>query len=147
MNTLWILAALNQSDIEQPEGEIITSEEVGSQTTENMTQADGSQTPDAGDGEPTKPPAPPWMQYLPFILLFVVMYMFLFRGPKKKQQAHQKMEESLQKNDRVRTIGGILGTIIDVRDDEIVLKVDESNNTKLHIARGAISKVVSGETD
>lgn len=147
MNNLWILAALNEGDIEQPEGEIVTSEEVGTQTTENMTQADGSQSPGAGDGVPTKQPPPPWMQYLPFVLLFVLMYMFLFRGPKKKQREHQRMVQSLKKNDRVRTIGGILGTVIDVKDDEIIVKVDESNNTKVRIAPGAISKVLSAETD
>lgn len=143
MNNLWILAALNQGDIEQPEGEIITSEEV--ETSETMTQADGSQTDNASKQVPTRPQSP-WFMYAWIAVLFLFM-MMMFRGPKKKQQAQQKMEESLQKNDRVRTIGGILGTVIDVRDDEIVLKVDESNNTKLHIARGAISKVMSGSTD
>lgn len=147
MNNLWILAALNEGDIEQPEGEIVTSEEVGTQTTENMTQTDGSQSPDAGDGGATRQPPPQWMQYLPFVLLFVLMYMFLFRGPKKKQREHQRMVQSLKKNDRVRTIGGILGTVIDVKDDEIIVKIDESNNTKVRIAAGAISKVLSAETD
>ena len=85
------------------------------------------------------------MQWGPLILIFVVMYMFLFRGPKKKQQQHQKMVQSLRRNDRVRTIGGILGTVIDVKDDEITLKVDESNNTKIKVAASAISKVLSGE--
>ena len=147
MNNLWILAGLNQSDIEQPEETIITSEEVDTQAIESMTQADGTQSPGAGEPVPTKQPPPPWMQYLPFILLFVLMYMFLFRGPRKKQQEHQRMVQSLKKNDRVRTIGGILGTVIDVKDDEIVLKVDESNNTKIRIAPGAISKVLSAESD
>ena len=50
------------------------------------------------------------------------------------------MIQSLKKNDRVRTIGGIIGTIIDIKDDEITLKVDESNNTKIKVVPGAISK-------
>lgn len=53
------------------------------------------------------------------------------------------MVASLQRNDRVRTIGGILGTVVDVRDDEIVLKVDESNNTKIRISPNAIGARVS----
>jgi preprotein translocase subunit YajC len=52
------------------------------------------------------------------------------------------MVQSLQKNDRVRTIGGIFGTVIDVRDDVITLKVDESNNTKIKVTSGAISSVL-----
>jgi len=53
------------------------------------------------------------------------------------------MVQSLQKNDKVRTIGGIIGTIVDVRDDEITLKIDESNNTKIKIATSAVGKNLS----
>ncbi len=82
------------------------------------------------------------------ILLIVVMLVFvvmMFRGPRKKQQEHRKMIESLQKNDRVRTIGGIYGTVVDVREDEIVLKVDEANNTKIRVAPSAIGTKLSEE--
>ena len=72
-----------------------------------------------------------------------IVYMMLFRGPKKKQQQQQKMVQSLKKNDKVRTIGGILGTVIDVKDDEVTLKIDESNNTKMRVAPGSISRVIS----
>ena len=50
------------------------------------------------------------------------------------------MVQSLQKNDRVRTIGGIIGTVVDIKGDEITLKVDESNNTKINVASSAIGK-------
>jgi len=73
----------------------------------------------------------------------VLMYVMMFRGPKKQQQQHKLMLQSLKKNDKVRTIGGIFGTVVDVRDDEIVLKVDESNNTKIRISSSAISKNLS----
>jgi preprotein translocase subunit YajC len=73
----------------------------------------------------------------------VVMYLLLFRGPRKKQQQHKQMVQSLKKNDRVRTIGGIMGTVVDVKDDEITLKVDESNNTKIKVASSAIGKNLS----
>ena len=76
-------------------------------------------------------------------LMFVVMYFLLFRGPRKKQQQHKQMVQSLQKNDRIRTIGGIIGTVVDIKDDEITLKVDESNNTKIKIASTAIGKNLS----
>src|SRR5690606_7883669 len=73
-------------------------------------------------------------------VMFIFMYMVLFRGPRKRQQEHNQMVQSLEKNDRVRTIGGIIGTVVDVRDDEIVLKVDESNNTKIRISPTSIGK-------
>ena len=80
-----------------------------------------------------------------FGLIFVVMYLFLFRGPRKKQQEQKKMVQSLKKNDRIRTIGGIIGTIVDVKDDEITLKVDESSNTKIKVATSAVGKNLSTE--
>ncbi|MHC4412334.1 MAG: preprotein translocase subunit YajC [Planctomycetota bacterium] len=51
----------------------------------------------------------------------------------------------MKKNDKVRTIGGIIGTIVDIKGDEVTLKVDESNNTKIKVASSAIGKNVSKE--
>jgi len=82
-------------------------------------------------------------QLLLLVLMFVVFYFILFRSPRKKQQQHKKMVQSLQKNDRVRTIGGIIGTVVDIKDDEITLKVDESNNTKIKVLSSAIGKNLS----
>ena len=84
-------------------------------------------------------------QFMFIGLMIVVFYFLMFRGPKKKQQQHQKMVKGLKKNDRVRTIGGIIATVVDVKDDEITLKVDESNNTKIKVAPSAIGKNISQE--
>ena len=78
-------------------------------------------------------------------LMFVMMYLLLFRGPRKKQQQHKQMVQSLAKNDKVRTIGGIIGTVVDIKDDEITLKVDESNNTKIKVIPSAIGRNVTKE--
>ena len=78
-------------------------------------------------------------------LLLVFMYFILFRGPKKREQEHRKMIQSLKKNDKVRTIGGIIGVIVDVKDDEITLKVDESTNTKIKVIPSAIGKNLADE--
>ena len=142
MNSLYVLTAVSSA---AAEGEIISSESTEG-ATEPVTVEDGSNTAATKDVAP-RSPSSPLMQFLPLILIFVVMYMFLFRGPKKKQQQHQKMVQSLRRNDKVRTIGGIIGTVIDVKDDEITLKVDESNNTKIRVTPGAISKTLLGEPD
>jgi preprotein translocase subunit YajC len=76
-------------------------------------------------------------------LMFVMMYLILFRGPRKKQQQHKQMVQTLAKNDKVRTIGGIIGTVVDIKDDEITLKVDESNNTKIKVLASAIGRNVT----
>jgi preprotein translocase subunit YajC len=89
----------------------------------------------------------PHLQFIIMGAMFVLMYFMLFRGPKKKQQQHKQMIQSLGKNDRVRTIGGIIGTVIDVKDDEVVLKVDESNNTKIRVSASAIGKNLSKDNE
>ena len=139
MKSIWMLAAAQDATGENTEGTTLGMEEAPGTTT-TTTQSDGGTT--TPEGTPP-PPQNPLMQLLPFLLIIVVMYLFLFRGPKKKQQEHQKMVASLKKNDRVRTIGGIFGTVLDVRDDEIVLKVDESTNAKIRVIPSAIASVLS----
>lgn len=142
MNSIWILAGAEPA---QNSSDVITMEPADQQQQQSTTAQDGAN----GTAEPTetpeKTPVNPLMQLLPFILIFIVMYLLLFRGPRKKQQEHQKMVSSLKKNDRVRTIGGIFGTVVDVRQDDIVLKIDESNNTKIHIIPSAIGTVLTDE--
>jgi preprotein translocase subunit YajC len=103
----------------------------------------------SGVGEPNAPGIPKrrGMDTMTMIMLgvMVVFLIMMFRGPRKKQQEHRKMVQSLQKNDRVRTIGGIYGTVVDVRDDEIVLKIDESTNTKIKVTPSAIGTKVADE--
>jgi preprotein translocase subunit YajC len=81
--------------------------------------------------------------WLIWIVLMLVMFFVLFRGPQKQKQERKKLVQSLQKNDRVQTIGGILGTIVDIKGDEITLKVDESNNTKIKVVSSAIGRNLS----
>jgi preprotein translocase subunit YajC len=145
MKSLWMLAAAQDTAGQNTEGTVVTMEEAPASTpTTTTTQSDGTAT--APEEAPPQPN--PLSSLLPFLLIIVVMYLFLFRGPKKKQQEHQKMVASLKKNDRVRTIGGILGTVLDIRDDEVVLKIDESTNAKIRIVPSAIATVLNnGKAD
>jgi preprotein translocase subunit YajC len=70
------------------------------------------------------------------------MYFIMFRGPRKRQQQQKQMIMALKKNDRVQTIGGILGTVLEVSDTEVVLKIDEANNTKIRVLPSAVNRVV-----
>jgi len=98
------------------------------------------------EGEQKKKQSP-LMQWLPLVLIFIILWFFMLRGPKKRQQEQQKMLNEMKKNDRVRTIGGIFGTIVDVRDEDVIIKVDESTNTKIRVARTAISRVMNGDEE
>ena len=135
MNTMWILAEAGGD-----EAEIITMEETSTQGELATTQQDAGNGTGTEDTQ-TKPQGPNMMLWFMLPVLLVYMF-FMFRGPKKKQQEHNKMVSSLAKNDRVRTIGGIFGTVLDVRDDEIVLKIDESTNTKIKVSPQAIATVL-----
>ena len=134
MNIEWILAEASPNT-----PDVIKAEKVGEQTT--AVTATDTNTPT----KPQQPQSNPYMSWMLLGLMVVFLYFIMFRGPKKRQQQQQQMISSIKKNDRVRTIGGIFGTVLDVKDDEIVLKIDESNNTKLRVAPEAISKVLGEE--
>jgi len=79
----------------------------------------------------------PLVNLLPIILIFVIFYFLLIRPQKKQQDTHKKMIASLKKNDEVITAGGIHGTIMNVKDTTVTLKVDD--NVKVEVQKGSIS--------
>ena len=85
------------------------------------------------------------MSFLPLVAIIAIFYFLILRPQKKKQQETQKMLSALRKGDRVVTIGGIHGIIQSVRENTIIVKVDD--NVKLEFNRGAISTVVSQGRD
>ncbi len=93
------------------------------------------------------------MGTLPVILLvtFLFMYLFMIRPQSRQRSQKEQMLRNLKKNDKVVTIGGILGTVTNVQADsnEVTIKVDDSNNTKIRILRSAIHEVLrdGGEDD
>lgn len=87
---------------------------------------------------------PGWGEMLmPLVLMGLIMYFIMFRPQGKERKRREGMLSALKKNDKVVTIGGILGTVTSVRDDEVTLKVDESSNIKITFSRSAIQRVVS----
>jgi preprotein translocase subunit YajC len=79
--------------------------------------------------------------YGPLVLMFVVLYFLLIRPQQKRQKARNMMLNSLKKGDKVVTIGGLHGTISDITDDIVVLRVNDV--TKLTFERSAVNSVVS----
>ena len=82
-----------------------------------------------------------------FAMIGVLFYVMVLLPQRREQNQRKTMLDDLKKNDHVITSGGIHGTVTNVRrdDDEVTIKVDESNNTKLKLSIGAISRVVSNE--
>lgn len=82
--------------------------------------------------------ANPVMAFLPLILMFGVFYFLLIRPQQKKEKDRKNMIQNLKKGDRVVTSGGILGTVVGVKDSIVVLKVGDED-TKIEFLKSAIS--------
>ena len=80
------------------------------------------------------------VQFLPMILIFVIFYFMLIRPQRKKDKEAQNMLKNLKVGDRICTIGGIYGTIMDIKDNTITLAVGRDNMSMV-VARWAIRSV------
>jgi preprotein translocase subunit YajC len=78
------------------------------------------------------------------LLLIPVLYLMLFRPQQKRQKQWQEMLAGLKTGDRVTTAGGLRGTILNIKDDSIVIRV-APDNIKLEVAKNAIASVTTQE--
>lgn len=92
-------------------------------------------------------PAPFWVKYpmVPLFAALLLLWFFMLRSKKSQERKRQSVLDNLKKGDRVQTIGGVLGTVIEARETEVLLKVDETSNTKIRFARSAIHRVIGEE--
>lgn len=134
MDNIWMLAQ---------EGEGITEQPVGSE--QQITSTKAPTDPNDATTEKTGRSPFGFNQLIFMVLIFVVFYMLILRGPRKREQKQKQMVGSLKKNDKIRTVGGIFGTVVDVKPDEITIKVDESNNTKMKIIPSAVGVNLSAQ--
>jgi len=82
-------------------------------------------------------------QLLLFILVLVIFWFLLIRPQQKRQKERNAMLQSLKKGDKVITIGGLHGTITDLTEERVTLKV--SDNTRLVFERTAVNAVINQE--
>ena len=80
------------------------------------------------------------IQMAPMILIIVVMYFILIRPQRKKDKEAKAMLAALKKGDRICTIGGIYGTITNIKDDVLTVEVGEAK-TVMVFARWAVRNV------
>ncbi len=74
---------------------------------------------------------------MPIVFIFTIFYFLLIRPQQKKQKEHKKMVSELKKNDEVVTNGGMHGTVVNVKDSTLILKIDE--NVKVEINKSAVA--------
>lgn len=80
---------------------------------------------------------------LMFGLIFIVFYFFMIRPQVKKQKEQKKFREALSKGDRIVTIGGIHGKIVELKEDTAIIEVE--GGTRIEIEKSAIAQEFSSE--
>lgn len=100
-------------------------------------------------GAPIGENAPEWAKALNTmlfpILIFVVFYFMLIRPQQKKQKETQKMLESLRSGDKVVTTAGIFGTVTNVKEKTVIVRI--ADNVKVEMLRSAIQTVTQRSSE
>lgn len=78
-------------------------------------------------------------QFLPLIIIFGIFYFLIIRPQQKKQKELQQMVANLQKHDEVVTNSGIHGVVVIIKDNTVVLRVDDS--TRIEFDKDVIATV------
>jgi preprotein translocase subunit YajC len=82
------------------------------------------------------------VQFVPLILIFVIMYFLLIRPQQKKLKEHKAMVEALRRGDQVVTQGGLIGKVAKVKDNDEI-EVELAEGLKVRVVRSTIAQVVS----
>ena len=78
-----------------------------------------------------------WYSFLPLILIIVVFYFFFIRPQMKRSKEQKKFKESLQKGQKIITIGGIHGRIVEIQDTTVTIEVE--GNVRLRVEKSAVA--------
>ena len=78
------------------------------------------------------------LMWVMMALIFVVMWFFMIRPQRKQQKELQAFRDGLKNGDKVVTIGGIYGTVCEIKDATVLIEVD--NNVKIRVSKQALVK-------
>lgn len=131
---------------DQFSGPVLTLAQEGGQFTigdPTATPAPG-QTAQPGMPQQGPPPASPFGSLLPLLLLgvFVFFIFTMISSERKQKKKRAAMMSALKRHDRVQTVGGIIGVVTEIKDEEVVLRVDETTKTRIRFSKSAIQQVL-----
>ena len=92
------------------------------------------------DGVAAAPQSNDFMQFLPLIGLVAVFYFIILRPQQKRAKEQKAMIEALQKGDEVATLGGILGKVTKVSEDNVALEI--ADNVVIQVQKAAVQNVL-----
>ncbi len=78
-----------------------------------------------------------WWSFLPLLLIIVVFYFFFIRPQMKRSKDQKKFKETLQKGQKIITIGGIHGRIVEMQETTVTIEVE--NSVRLRVEKSAIA--------
>ncbi len=92
----------------------------------------------------TNPPpqAPSAWSYVFLVVAGVAIFYMLLGRPAREEKKRKAMISALKRGDRVVTTSGLLASVVEVKDNEVILKIDESANVKSHYTRSSILSVI-----
>ncbi len=79
-----------------------------------------------------------WTMWVMLLLIFVVMWFFMIRPQRKQQKELQKFRDGLQKGDKVVTVGGIFGTVVEIKEKSVLIEVDK--DVKIRVDKNSLVK-------
>lgn len=75
-------------------------------------------------------------------VLLVMMLLMTSLSARRERKKRNTLMATLKKHDRVQTTAGILGTVVEMGQDDVLLRVDEGSNTRIRFARSAIASII-----
>lgn len=90
----------------------------------------------------------PMMQFLPLlIIMFAIMYFLIIRPQKQKEKKRLEMISNVRKQDKIVTVGGVHGVVVSVKENEVLVRVDDAKDVKLRIDKSAITAVTASKDE
>lgn len=81
------------------------------------------------------------LQFVPFILIFVIMWFLIIRPQQRRVKTHQEMIKNVRRGDTIVTSGGIIGKVTKVLEDSTDIEIEIAEGVKVKVARAMISEV------
>jgi preprotein translocase subunit YajC len=108
--------------------------------------AEGAASAANGAAAPATGPAGGSGFLIMMMVLLGTMVLFSVMSGRREKKKRAELLGSIKKHDKVMTVGGVLGTVVEMKDDAVVLKVDETSNTRITFSKSAISQVMPQDT-
>ncbi len=86
--------------------------------------------------EAARPAGGGMMMWVIIIVCIVIMWLFMIRPQRKQQKELQQFRDGLKKGDKIITVGGIYGIVVEVRDNTLLIEID--NDVKIKVSKNSV---------